>query len=211
MRFSAFRSKFQAAPLILGKDIPLAGEESQAFRNQLTRWQKRGLILRLKRGVYILSPAYSAVYSNPLYIANQLYFPSYVSLEFALSFYGLIPEKVYDVTSVTTKKTAHFRNKLGTFTYRHILPKAFRGFKAATDSSGINYFIAEPEKAMVDLLYLNIKPGKVNWEGVFSEHYRFQNLEGVSQKKIFEFAKFFESRRLDDAAKKFCEFKENEG
>lgn len=88
-----------------------------------------------------------------MFIAKEIYSPSYVSLEYALSIYGLIPERVVDVTSVTTKKPIEFKNKLGVFIYQHIKENCFTGFIEKEDENGLVYFIATPEKAVADFLY----------------------------------------------------------
>ena len=88
------------------------------FNLQVSQWKKSGLLLPLKRNLYVLNEYDSKKTPSRFYIANQLVFPSYISLETALSFYGVIPERVYSVTSVTSKKTAQFSNSFGTFTFR---------------------------------------------------------------------------------------------
>src|SRR3989338_6658324 len=75
---------------------------------RLSEWQRKGYIQKLRRGYYIFSDI--ALNEEKLFlVANRLYGPSYVSLEMALSFYGLIPEGVYALTSITTRKTEHFK------------------------------------------------------------------------------------------------------
>ncbi len=71
------------------------------MRNQLTRWGKNGLIIQLKRGVYMLNKNDQKLHPSRFYLANQLLWPSYVSLESALGYYGLIPEAVADVVTPT--------------------------------------------------------------------------------------------------------------
>ena len=112
--------------------------------------QAKKLIIKLKRGFYVLNENDRKVTPSRFYIANRLYGPSYISMESALSFYGFIPEQVSALTSVTTKKTLRIRNDSGDFLYQHIKPETFRGFKAAKDNTGFDFFIAVPEKAIVD-------------------------------------------------------------
>jgi len=89
-----------------------------------------------------------------MYIANRIYRPSYISLQTALSFYGIIPEAVTNVTSVTTLKTAEFENRFGTFSYKTIQPRFFFGYTEKPFLKGMAFLLAEPEKAILDLLYL---------------------------------------------------------
>ncbi|MDD5775926.1 MAG: hypothetical protein PHS64_08295, partial [Candidatus Omnitrophica bacterium] len=127
-------------------------------------------------------------------------------LEYALGFYGLIPEQAAAVTSTTTLKTARFENISGAFIYQHIKPEAFRGFRSARDSAGLAYFIAEPEKAVVDFLYLRSRSIPDASTAVFAESFRFQNTGVLSARKILEFSRLFDSRRLAELANGFCGF-----
>lgn len=206
MDYLGFKNKFQNIPIILSKDVVRLQKDSQNIRNQLNRWQSKGLIIKLKRGMYLLNKNDRKVSPSKHFIANQLYQPSYVSLEYALSFYGLIPERVSDVTSITTKKTNHFRNKLGVFIYQHIKPEAFKGFNILKEENGLSSFIAEPEKAIIDFLYLNLRKFRLDVKEILRSSYRFQNLEGLRQKKITDLAKAFNNHRLMEIARYFCEF-----
>ena len=128
-------------------------------RCALTRWMAAGYITHLKNGLY----AFTEWISTPgadLIAANLMYRPSYVSLHSALSHYGMIPEFVTHTTSVTTLKTAVFKNDLGTFDYRHIKPELFWGYQIIDTISSRKTLIAVPEKALLDLLYLT--PGLKN-------------------------------------------------
>lgn len=84
-------------------------------------------------------------------VSNRIYDNSYVSLESALSFYGLIPEGVYTITAVSTKNTAYFDTPLTAFSYHHVKPKLFFGYKLLSD--GIK--IASIEKVLLDYVYFH--------------------------------------------------------
>ncbi|MFA5499533.1 MAG: hypothetical protein WC404_00460 [Candidatus Omnitrophota bacterium] len=206
MDYAGFKKKFSGLPLIASKDVIRLEKNSQAMRNQLNRWQSKGLLLKLKRGIYMLNKDDRKVEPSRIFLANRLYSPSYVSLEFALNFYGLIPERAADVTCITTKKTARFKNGSGTFIYQHIKPDAFRGFKSAKDEAGLPVFIAEPEKAAVDFIYLNLRKFAKPDRELFSRSFRFQNTEKLSAKKVMFYAGLFKNPRLFIAAKEFCAF-----
>ncbi|MCK5654794.1 MAG: hypothetical protein KAI03_00715 [Candidatus Aureabacteria bacterium] len=210
MDYAEFKKRFSKLPLIVGRDAVQLEKAGQAMRNQLNRWQSKGLIVRLKKGIYMLNRDDRRVEPSRIFLANRLYGPSYVSLEFVLNFYGLIPERAADVTCVTTKKTARFINEFGTFIYQHIKPDAFRGFKSAKDEAGLPVFIAEPEKAVVDFIYLNLSKFAKPEKEQFAQSFRFQNIEKLSAKKIMFYASLFSNRKLLSAAKEFCVFiKEN--
>ncbi len=215
MDYNTFKKEFIRLPVIRTGDILASEREKRAGRqalfNQIARWQKKGLIVKLRRGVYVLNENDRKIDPEKPFIANQLYTPSYVSLEYALSFYELIPEMVSDVTSITTKKTASFENKLGKFIYQHIRPRAFRGFKLAKVASGASYFLAEPEKAIVDFIYLNLHLFKPGDRDIFEQSYRFQNLEILKLKKIKEMARLFDNHKLLKVMQTFCEFARAQG
>ena len=97
---------------------------------------------------YLQQPDYAR------YFAGKIYAPSYISLHTALSFYGIIPEVVVEITSVTTQKTCRYENAFGQFSYQTIRPRLFWGFEPKTMRDGKQYMMATPEKAIIDLLYL---------------------------------------------------------
>jgi hypothetical protein len=107
----------------------------------------------LKNGIYAF--ARDAEKLNAEYIAHLLYQPSYLSLESAMSDYGFIPEMVYAHTSVTAKTTRTFDNFFGRFIYRHTKKELFWGYIPVSTPAG-QYLEAEPEKAVLDYLYLNL-------------------------------------------------------
>ena len=202
----------QKWPIIFSRDLMMGGEENkQVIRNQFERWQKKKLLIRLRRGAYLLNPADRKINVSRMYIANQLYNPSYLSLEYALTYYGIIPERVSDLTSVTTKKTMRFDNEAGSFIYQHIKPKAFNGFVSSKDEAGLLFFIAEPEKAVADFLYLNLHKFHTKDEKVFEESYRLQNIEILKTKKLMAFAACFTNKKLTRVSEMLCKLIKKEG
>ncbi|MCR4918714.1 MAG: hypothetical protein K5928_02720 [Prevotella sp.] len=123
-------------------------------RNNLTRWCRKGLLDKL-RNQYYAFPEYRRVPDFSRYVANRIYSPSYISLHSALSFYGMIPEEVVQLTSVTTLKTARFKNSFGTFHYQNVKTNLFFGYEIKIMRNGRRLMFATPEKAILDLLYLN--------------------------------------------------------
>ena len=121
--------------------------------NNLTRWVKKGLLTRLKRGYYSF-PEHKDEPGILYYIANKIYTPSYVSLHTALSFYGLIPEAVIQITSVTSLKTVIYQNDFGEFTYKTVKKDLMFGYELKKQASGKAIKLATPEKALLDLFYL---------------------------------------------------------
>jgi len=122
-------------------------------RNNFMHWIKRGLLIRLRQGYYAF-PEYLSKPDFTLYFANRMYRPSYVSLHSALAFYGMIPEAVVQITSVTTLKTANFKNAFGEFSYKSIRDELMFGYDLKPIADGRTLQLAKPEKALLDLLYL---------------------------------------------------------
>lgn len=123
---------------------------------QLSRWVADGRLVRLRRGLYAFGGAEAAIRRrlDPYEIANRLVPGSYVSLGSVLSRAGVIPEYVPVTTSVTTGRPGRRVTPLGAFVYRHVRTSLFWGFETDTLPSGARAYVATPEKALIDLLYL---------------------------------------------------------
>jgi len=121
--------------------------------NNISRWINKNLLIRLRNGLYAF-PEYLEESNIRYYLANRIYRPSYVSLQSALSYYGLIPEAVIQIKSITSLKTNAFENRFGIFTYNTIKPDYFFGYQQKALNSDFTFLIAEPEKAILDLLYI---------------------------------------------------------
>lgn len=161
----------------------LFGVSAVAASALLYRYKKRGFILQLKRGSYV----FPDVLPPDVYIANKLYSPSYVSLEFALSYHGIIPETVYEITSVTVKATRRFETLGKIFSYRKIKKAAYTGY-GAERQGGVSFYIADAEKAFVDINYLRL----INRQKPIS---RF-NKEKINPEKALRYAKLFGNIKL---------------
>ncbi len=122
-------------------------------RNNFVRWNRKGYLVRLRQGVYAF-PEYKRKPGMAEYFAGRIYNPSYISLHSALAFYGLIPESVVQITSVTSLKTAAFRNDFGEYSYKSVRPDLMFGYVAHPIGDGRVTAYASREKALLDLLYL---------------------------------------------------------
>lgn len=149
MNFDTFLQNFGENAIIDSSSFALLDEKLADIRRQVSGWVKKGYLLQLKKGVYVLSDTYRKIGPSELFIANYLVTPSYLSLEYALGYYDLIPEKVTVYSSLTTKKTQTFTNVLGTFEYRSVKESLFFGFTKLA-SNNQEFFIALPEKAILD-------------------------------------------------------------
>lgn len=121
----------------------------------LHRYFQRGYILRVKRGLYAFP---DALPPEP-FVANKIYAPSYVSLEFALSYHRVIPETVYEITSITTKTTRRFEAIGRIFSYRNVRREAFTGYRMEKQG-GFSFLLADPDKALVDACFFRAREGR---------------------------------------------------
>ncbi|KKP87732.1 MAG: hypothetical protein UR93_C0034G0009 [Berkelbacteria bacterium GW2011_GWA2_35_9] len=156
MKFQELRSIIKE-PMFSLQDLALAN--AKVYPYQLNLWKKLGYIKLLKNGLYLFTNQQEGIDRNE--IAHRMYQPSYISLESALSYYGIIPEIVTSITSVTTKTNRYFQNDFGKYNFRHIHSKYFWGYQSAQTQYG-KFLIAEPEKALIDYIYLNL--GQLNNE-----------------------------------------------
>ena len=122
-------------------------------RNNLTRWVKKGYLVHLRQGYFAFSE-YKSRQDYSLYFANRIYRPSYISLHTALAFYGMIPEAVVQVTSVTSLKTISFSNDFGEYSYKNLKENLMFGYELKPVADNRTMQFATPEKALLDLLYL---------------------------------------------------------
>ena len=113
---------------------------------------KAGMIIRLKRGLYVVNPQISEVPVSTELIANHLYGPSYISMLSALRYYGLIPDAVQEMQSMTVKHSRSFENSFGLFRYFNC-PTDYYSIGLTRQKIGEVYFVmASPEKALCDLI-----------------------------------------------------------
>lgn len=146
------RPLFESSLLLAGDVDPVD------IASQLSRWVVSGRLIQLRRGLYVVADPYAARRPHPLEIANALVSPSYVSMEYALGWYGIIPESVFTVTSVTTGRAGVRSTRFGRFAYRHVRPGYLWGYDLVPLSPGPpalqpRAYVASPEKALLDLLY----------------------------------------------------------
>ena len=132
-----------------------AGTSPDARKLLLHRAVHKGEVLRLKRGLYCLARPYRRSEPHPFVVAALLHSPSHVSLESALSYHGLIPEAVHEVTSVTVRRSRSFNTPLGLFSFHRVPtnnPRA--GIRAVEIEENAWVFIAGPLRAIADTIYL---------------------------------------------------------
>ena len=121
--------------------------------------EKQGELIRLKRNLYIVNKELSGKETDVRLCANHIYGPSYVSVQWAMRYYGMIPEQVFQMTSVTTKRSRSFRTPIGEFSYMQVPDKYFPIGIELVEESGVSFLMASREKALCDtILYDNYVP-----------------------------------------------------
>lgn len=191
MKFLELKNELKEFPIFSLNDIK--NIDPAFHRRRLNEWQDKGYIKKIIRGYYLFSDI--GVDEEILFkISNQIYYPSYVSLQSALSYYNLIPETIYGITAISTQKTYHFNTTLGEFSFRSIKPQLFFGYRLIKNK---NYFvkIASIEKALLDYFYLhpNLQTAsdfdslRINQEVL---------IEQVNEKKLNEHLGKYNQKRL---------------
>ncbi len=193
MNFYRFLEIYNDKPFIESSTYSLYTGRPDILRVQVSKWKEKGYLNELRKGLYIFSPKYLRKPVSKMFIANYLVSPSYISMEYALGFYSLIPEKVNTITSITTKKTNRFKNDIGLFTYNSIKEELFVGYEFINIEDE-KIFMAKPEKAIMDYIYINkrkIKPINKKKALEFYESIRLQNVYDIKIPTIRSYFKYY--------------------
>jgi len=182
------------------------GQSRARVQKQLSRWTQAGKLLQLRRGLYALAAPYRKVLPHPFFVANRLKPASYVSLQSALAYYGMIPEYVPEVTSVTTGRPETVNTPLGRFSFRHITSSLFSGFRKIEIAKNQEADIATPEKSLLDLVYLTPEAD----QPAYLDELRLQNLEALDLHELERMAQDSGRPKLKRAAKQILRIAEAE-
>lgn len=201
MKFVQLRLLFTDYTIFSLKDIRQI--EPTFHRSRLNEWQSKGYIKKVIKEYYVFADKH--IDENVLFeIANRIYKPSYVSLQSALSFYQFIPESVFGVTSISTRRTYGFHTIFGDFRYRTVKPDNFWGYEIFPYEKSV-YKMAEPEKAVLDFLYLNTD---IKTEADFGT-LRFDEemfYEKINLDRLNIYCRKFAQNTLADRLDRFLEF-----
>lgn len=139
--------------------VPITGSEiKQCYPNlsapekKIQLLEKSGEIIRLRRNLYIINADASGKNTDARLCANHLYGPSYVSLQWAMAFYGMIPEKVFMMTSITTKRSRLTETPIGSFSYMQVPVSYFPIGVKSIEENGVSFLMASREKALCDTI-----------------------------------------------------------
>lgn len=205
MKFEKLIKEFSDSPFFeLGEVCQITSNSESQLHNQLSQWTRQGKLVRLRKGKYLLGSQYRKFTPSTYYISNYLVRPSYVSLTTALQYYDLIPEAVGIVQAVTPKHGREWANDLGRFEYRSIKQDRFYGYREdILDSipAQNRFFIAEPEKAILDLMYLR----NGEWSNERITEMRFQSLGSIDLNKLRKYSRKFASAKIERAVDNFTE------
>jgi predicted transcriptional regulator of viral defense system len=185
----------------------LAGDVDPAsIHRQLSRWVRAGRLDQLRRGLYTLAPPFQRVRPHPFVVANRLVPGSYVSLQSALAHASLIPESVPVTTSITTGRPGRWDTPLGTYVFRHIQPDLLTGFRRTPLVGGMEALLATPEKALLDLVYLEPDGDSP----AYLAELRLQNMDGLDLNELRRLAEASGKPKLRRAADQIARLAETE-
>lgn len=180
MYFQEVSSQLARLPLFESGHLYPEANTTQQVQRQLTDWVRAGKVVQLQRGLYTLAAPYQSERPHSYLVANHLVRGSYVSLHTALSLYDLIPEHVAIVTSVTTGRPGKWQNQYGHFAFQHIQSALFFGFEYRQVTQTQWAYVATPEKALLDLIYLT----PVAESEEYIRALRLQNLDQLNVERL---------------------------
>ena len=198
-----FKLKEQLKDFIVFSLNDIRKIDSNFYRHRLNEWQNKGYIKKIRQGYYIFSDL--KINEQSLFlIANKIYQPSYISLEMAFSYYNLIPESVYAITSITSQKTNNFKTKIGEFIYHSVKPELMFGYHLIKYQD-YNFKIATIEKVILDYFYIN---SHLKTENDFFElRFNAEVFKTMVNKNTMEcYIKKFSNKSLEVKMKKFLKF-----
>jgi predicted transcriptional regulator of viral defense system len=200
MKIENLIEQFGERPLFeLREVLALSTDSAKSLKNQLSGWTRDGKLTRLRRGIYLLEEPYRKQMPSVYYISNCLLRPSYVSLQTALQFHGMIPEAVGVVQAVTPKHGREWETAVGTFDFRSIKQERFWGYReyatGRPNRPQQTFLMARPEKCLLDVFYRK----KGQWEAPRLRQMRFQNLDRLDPERLESYAERFDSPKVSAA------------
>ena len=180
MYFQQISPQLEQLPLFESGHLYAGASNQQKVQRQLADWVRAGKVIQLRRGLYTLASEYNTEHPHSYVIANHIVKGSYVSLHAVLSYYDLIPEHVAVVTSVTTGRPGTWQNLYGHFSYQHIQSKLFFFFEYRQMTQTQWAYVATPEKALLDLIYLTPEADSE----AYIRALRLQNLDQINVERL---------------------------
>jgi len=200
MQYLEFREQLKDFIIFSLDDIKKI--EPSFHRQRLNEWQKKGYIKKVIKKYYVFSD-FEIDERSLFIIANKIFDPSYVSMESALSYYNLIPEGVYSVISITSRKTYVFKSSLAQFNYRKIRPELMFGY-GLVQYRNHAFKMAEIEKALLDYFYFN---PKIKTNGRFAElRINKETVKQIDLDKLKRYLILFNNKAMEKRVNKFIKF-----
>jgi predicted transcriptional regulator of viral defense system len=194
--------KYETVLEIIGDDALFETEllfagapDPQAIQRQLPRWVRSGRLTKLRRGLYAVPAPHRTTPVDPFEVSNRLVRPSFVSMESALHYHELIPDVPFGVTAVTTGRGGTRSTPLGTYVYHHVGRARFWGFDEREIAPGRRVYVATPERALIDLLYIR----RGSETSAYLGQLRLQNLGRLNDAALDEAARRFGVARVGRA------------
>ncbi len=195
MRFLDFKSHFE--PFLAFSTQDIHKWDSGFDTRRLVEWQQKGYIRKIVNRWYAFSKTLRQ--EELLIVSNRIYSPSYISLQWAMSHYRWIPEGVYTITAITSLKTQDFNTGIGTFSYKHVKPSLMFGYRLVSFENTM-YKLAEPEKLILDYLYLNASINSL--EDLESLRLNVSELRSLLEKqKLQDYLAMFKNKALEKRVK----------
>lgn len=199
MDWNNFLNHFAEQPLFHSSMLNIFPDPPSHRQVQLSRWTKAGKLSQICRGWYLIEKPWRK-HEIPLsFIANNVVHPSYLSLEWALQYYDMIPEYVPNPTSITTSRGMRFEAQGALFLYYHVQPSFFKGYKQEM-VGGFKMNIAYPEKALLDKIYLFLQRNP--FSNAWLEELRLQNVDDFDIQRFEVLASKLKMKKISEAVSK---------
>ena len=193
MKFEELLEIVGAEPLFETGLLMAGNTDPPALQRQLSRWVRAGRLVKVRRGLYAIAPPHRMTPPDPFVVSNRLVRPSYVSLESALHYYEIIPDVPFAVTAVTTGRGGTHDTPLGRFLFHHVRTERLWGSREVRTAPGQRgAWIARPEKALIDMLYLN----NASDDAAYLRQLRLQNTERLDSEVLTDMAARFKSAKV---------------
>jgi hypothetical protein len=174
MKWDELLARFSTQPLFHTSHLAVFPDAPENILVQLSRWVASGKLAQIRRGWYLIEKPYRTRDVRDAAIANAVLRPSYLSLEWALQYHGMIPEATFQPTSITTGRGTSFEALNRVFLYHHIAPSLFNGYRSY-EIAGERIAAAIPEKSLLDLIYIFVQRNRFSI--LWLESLRLQNLD----------------------------------
>lgn len=204
MKLFDFEAKMANYPVFSAQEVKAIFHKEENILEQIAFWIKRGYLTRVEKGLYVLTNRKDEI--DPMVLASKIYRPSYLSTEFALNYYGIIPDIPGTYTSVTSRKTITYDNEFGKYFYQKIKKDFFTGY-VGKEINGISFNLATPEKAILDYIYLN--KNKIVASDDYWRELRIDEDFVFDKKNIKRYLKLINNNKVDSLVDSLFSYQKN--